>query len=172
MLSTILYCLFLLLLTWLLVDDFKYRAVRWWLFPLLIALAPAIEYYNLKFKDIVFNGCFVLIQLAMLSIYFSIKERKFTNITHRYLGWGDILFWIILCLLLSPLNFVLFFLFSMIIVTFVFSLWKFFNVQPDQPTIPLAGIQAMALLIVWAIVFFSDKISFREDQWIEQYLTI
>jgi hypothetical protein len=159
-----------LLLIFIIVEDFRFRAISWWSFPLLVIAAMGIEYWNLKLHDIIVNSCFTFIQLIMLSLYFSIKEKKVINITRDYLGWGDILLWIISCLLFSPLNFLLFFMGSLVFTMIIVAFWKLTKIKPVMSTVPLAGIQAMALLLVLIVTIYADKISFRNDGWIEKFL--
>jgi hypothetical protein len=151
-------------------EDFKYRAVSWWLFLLLAAMAFFVEYQWFSFIDVSMNAGFVIIQLVILTIYFSIKEKKKVNLMTRYLGLGDILFWIILCLLFSPVNFTLFFMASMVLVMIVVGVWKIAKLKPVMTTVPLAGIQAAVLLAVLLIHLLSNNISFRDDRWIEAIL--
>jgi hypothetical protein len=158
------------LLVFIIIEDFKFRAVSWWIFPMLAIAFIGIEYTSLRLQDIVLNSCFTFIQLIMLSLYFSIKEKKVINITQNYLGWGDIVLWIASCLLFSPLNFVLFFMSSLVFTMMVVAGWKLTKIKPVMTTVPLAGIQAMALLLLLMATVFSDKILFRDDSWIEKIL--
>lgn len=151
-------------------EDFKYRAVSWWLFVLLAAMVFFVEYQQFSFIDFSMNAGFVLIQLLVLTIYFSIKEKKKVNLLTRHLGLGDILFWIILCLLFSPANFTLFFMVSMMFVMIVVGIWKMAKLNPVMITVPLAGIQAAVLLALLFIQLLSNEIQFRDDRWIEAIL--
>jgi hypothetical protein len=166
------YILTAILLLLIVVEDFKHRAVRWWFFPLLGIVVLGIEFNNLIILDIVVNGCFILTQLALLSLYFSIKEKKVVNITRHYLGWGDILLWLVACLLFASLNFMFFFMGSLLFTTLVVLVWRVTKIKPTMTTVPLAGIQAFALLIVFSINLISDKFSFRDNSWIEKIIAI
>jgi len=161
-----------LLLIFVVIEDFKFRAVRWWAFLLLGVLVIGIENENFNSIDVLVNGCFILIQLAVLSLYFSFKEQKVVNVTRDYLGLGDILFWIVLCLSFSPLNFVFFFIASMLIVMIVVLIWKLTRLKPSMTTIPLAGIQSAVLLILVLMNQFREDISFRNDIWLVEHLII
>lgn len=128
-------------------QDFKQRAISWWLIPLLFIPCYGIAYLcfdaSLWFGVSVNLG-FILIQLLGLSLYFSVKNRKLVNITKEYLGIGDILFFIPLCFLFSPLHFIVFFISSFIFILIGYFLWKLY--QPTK-TIPLAGALAICVPI-------------------------
>ena len=57
-----------------------------------------------------FNLAFVSVQMGILFIYLSIKNRTLTNIFKGYLGLGDLLFLVMICIALSPINFILFYI--------------------------------------------------------------
>jgi hypothetical protein len=164
------HLIFGLLLVFIIIEDFRYRAISWWSFPLLSMAAAGIDYGNLRVSDIVINSCFTLVQLMMLSLYFSIKEKSIINITQKYLGWGDILLWVVSCLLFSPLNFIAFFIVSLVFTMMVVIGWKLTKIKPAMITVPLAGIQAVALLLVLLINVLSNRFQFRDDGWIEKIL--
>lgn len=166
------YIAFAFVLLLILIEDFRFRGVRWWYFLLAALLAAGVEFSYFRIEDVIINTCFTLIQVAMLSLYFSIKERRLVNITRQYLGWGDILFWLVLCLLFSPLNFVLFFMVSMLFVSMIVAGWKLSGIKPAMTTVPLAGIQALAVLILMAVANLTQTISFRNDSWIEKWLSV
>lgn len=142
MLLLCLICSILLLVSY---QDYKYRAVSWYLFPALAGLFlmnhnglwdQALPYFLI-------NLSFVLINLLMLTCLFSLKNHKFANITKDYLGWGDILFLVVMAFVFSPLNYLVFFMVSLISVCIL----VFFAPQLKQ-SIPLAGIQSVLLLAV------------------------
>lgn len=128
-------------------QDFRERAISWWLIPLLLITCFGIQQYTLGYNlwfGVFVNSFFLLAQLLGLSLYFSIKHRKFVNITKEYLGIGDILFFIPLCFLFSPLHFIVFFISSFIFILLGYFLWRVF--QPIE-TIPLAGALAFCVPI-------------------------
>ena len=159
------------LLIFIIVEDFKHRAVRWWFFPLLGLTLIGIEYRQFSVEVVLLNCCFILIQLAMLSLYFSIKEKKLVNITKNYLGWGDIVFWMVISLLFSTLNFILFTMVSLLFVMFILLVVHMVKNNNSLKIIPLAGLQAIALLVVLIGTVLSDKVLFRNDSWLESIIT-
>lgn len=149
-------------------QDYRHRAVYWILFPL---LALVFLGYNLKLRnweevkdDLLINLGFIAVQLLLLTIYFSIKYKRPVNISSHLLGWGDILFIVALGFLFSPLNFVLYYLMSLLlVVTGVLSM-KLAGFRPSK--IPLAGIQALFLSCVWFVKCCCNCFSFYSDEFI------
>lgn len=163
MLFLISCCLIITLLT-IAYQDFKSREVQWFWFPLLLVLALFKIWYLDQFKELfsfLLNVIMVLLQLLLLTLYFSIKERKLINIADSYLGWGDILFLLNLCFLLSPLNFILFYLVSLLVTITSYLIYNAF-VNSSKP-IPLAGLQAIVFTIVYIIDLSSPNIDLLND---------
>ena len=145
-------------------QDFKDRAIDWFLPILLTIVASLIHYQALSvfhWPYILSNLTIVLIQLFVLFIYFSIKERRLVNIVNQQLGLGDILFFIPLALLFSPIHFVLFFVGSLCI-TLLIILLLWLTQKVDYNNIPLAA--AMSLnLALWLVLSFSFDINLYDD---------
>lgn len=163
MLFLISCCLIITLLT-IAYQDFKSREVQWFWFPLLFVLALFKIWYLDQFKELfsfLLNVIMVLLQLLLLTLYFSIKERKLINIADSYLGWGDILFLLNLCFLLSPVNFILFYLVSLLVTITSYLIYNAF-VNLSKP-IPLAGLQASVFTIVYIIDLSSPNIDLLND---------
>ncbi len=126
-------------------EDFRYRAIHWvWLLMLLLL----IGWYT------PFNGAYLLINIGLLSIqwlgltiYFSLKEGRMTNIINNYLGIGDLLFFIPLCLLFSPINLLVFFVASLSSGLGFVGFANLIN-RPINQNVPLAGIMAGILILV------------------------
>ena len=101
-----------------------------------------------------FNAAFIMVQLICLTIYFSIKNKKFQNIIDSYLGLGDVLFFVVVGTVFSPLNFIAFYLCSMIVTLLAIIAYNSFSSKQTKD-IPLAGAMAAALMILlfitWAV---------------------
>jgi len=99
-------------------EDFKYRAIHWiWLvvfIGLIIGLLP------IEPITVLVNLALIGFQLLGLTLYFSLKEKKFINIVNQFLGIGDILFFIPLCFLFTPENLIWFFVCSLIFTLLAF----------------------------------------------------
>ncbi len=153
----ILYSLLIVQLIGVTIEDFKNRAIWWGWIPLLILTCTCIAIRQIGVVDtinfFIMNIGFISIQLLLVTCWFSLKEKKLTNITNQYLGLGDILFFIPLCLLFSPINFIAFYLTSLILVLVSFIILKsllFNNIQ----TIPLAGGISIFLICFFTCNFF------------------
>ncbi len=145
-------------------QDFKCRAVSVITLVLLgvgsclIGLAKAPAY--LFFWSSSINFFFLLTQFLCITFYFSIKERKVVNICKHYLGLGDVLFLLCLCALLPTDQFLFFYLSSLFVTLLFFCAFRLLT-QKSSFTIPLAGVQALLLIIflllpeVWLLKAYS-----------------
>lgn len=146
-------------------EDFKERAISLLYLSSFAIFAFAYGSYQNGIASLLvnfgWNLLFISSQLLFLTIYCSLKEKKIVNIADRYLGWGDILFFIPLCFLFTTIWLLPFYLFSLIAVLLVFlivQLWK----KDKNRTIPLAGGQAVCLM-VWLIGSLYFDINYFEN---------
>lgn len=135
-------------------QDFKERAVSWFLYPILLGIFifSGIGQKNMLIvlENFFLNLGFIAFQLLTLFIYFSIKNKRLTNIVNTHLGIGDILFMVAIAAGFSLINYIIFQVISFVIVVFGFGILKMANKNAD-PEIPLAG--AMALFLTTTIFF-------------------
>jgi cytochrome bd-type quinol oxidase subunit 2 len=131
-------------------QDWKYRAIHVVL-PILIFLSSyfIIKQENkLSNKIMILNLCFFLITLSILTLYMSLKNKRFLNPFQNYFGLGDLLFYISIAPLFNLKNYVLFFILSMIFaICLQFTLRK----KMKHNTVPLAGFSALFLFIILAM---------------------
>lgn len=152
-------CLIIILLAFIVWQDFAYRAIYWFLLPLLAAcfLLKAYQEGTLALTSILFNLGIVGIQIGILSVYVYTKNKKW-NLYSRYLGLGDVLFFCALAFYFSPLLFLGFQITSLLLTLVIFMI--FHALAQGKHTIPLAGCQAALLILlitlqsVWG---FSDS---------------
>lgn len=134
-------CIILLLLL-IIYQDFKYLAISWWTIPILITLGilHGIQFVSIKqlLTEFSLNIAFLVFQITILTLYFSVKNRKLTNITKKYLGLGDILFFIFLAISFEPMHFILFFTGSLLVVLVLFIVLKAVRILKNE-RLPLAG---------------------------------
>jgi hypothetical protein len=108
---------------------------------------------------------FIGMQLVILTLYFSVKNKKWINITSGLLGLGDILFLLSIAVYLSVLNFLFFYITSLIAVLFTWLIWQRVSAKKNK-YIPLAGLQSlMAILFLlgdWWLRFFD----LTNDAWL------
>src|SRR5688500_11436731 len=109
--SMVFYTLLVVLLIVAFYQDCKYRAITWFVFPLLAVVALLIfVQLNGAWKALGLNLIFVLVVMSCPFGYISLREKKLTNIFAQHFGLGDLLFFIAVCPLFAPSNFILFFI--------------------------------------------------------------
>lgn len=145
-------------------QDFRTRSVHWIYFPLLalagMGMIVSAQTFGRAAYDTGFNLVFVGLQLAMLKIYFFARARlryaavaiagerpasqRDTTLINKKIGLGDILFLAGACFFFSPANFIAFYMLSLL---FAIGAWSLTGSRTRQTTIPLAGLQAIFLLL-------------------------
>lgn len=140
-------------------EDFKYRMVHMLSFGSLLFFKSTlcyIEPFSFSFFDFSIILLFILVQIIFLTIYFSIKSKRFENIFDKYFGIGDLVFFCITSLFFSIYEYMLFFVFTLLI-TVLFVLIIRLIKKTKEKNIPLAGAQALMLMIV---LMFKDTLLF------------
>ncbi|TRX33715.1 hypothetical protein FNW52_14910 [Flavobacterium sp. ZT3R18] len=131
-------------------QDWEYRAIHV-LLPILIFLSSYLIVKlenNLSNKIILLNASFFLITLSILTIYMSLKNKRFLNPFQNYFGLGDLLFYITITPLFNLKNYILFFILSMLFaICLQFTLRK----KMKHNTVPLAGFSSLFLFIILAM---------------------
>lgn len=134
-------------------QDFKSRAISWFLIPLLIVGFVFYGLQQISIEELItyFGINFLIVALNLLGVTFivSLKERQLTNILKNYLGLGDVLFFLVLTVVFSPFNFIIFYLGSIFLTALIYGGIMLFSKQKEV-LIPLAG--AMSLLLVFTMV--------------------
>jgi hypothetical protein len=134
-------------------QDWKYRAIHV-LLPIVIFLTSyfIIKHENkLSNKIMLLNICFFTITLSILTIYMSIKNKRFLNPFQNYFGFGDLLFYITITPLFNLKNYILFFILSMF---FAIGLQFALRKTMKHNTVPLAGFSALLLSILLIVNSF------------------
>lgn len=155
----------LILIAW---QDFRSREV--WLIIIIIqvTIATALSMSNNSFQDVLWNAginCLLaMFEFSMLFLVIYLRSKSFKKIFEEYIGWGDILFYISLTPLFSPVHFLLF-----ILVGSFFSLlgWVICSTlsKHGNKTIPLAGLLAIFTIIVLFLAFVTGY-NIGSDQWL------
>jgi hypothetical protein len=157
----------LIILLAIFLQDWKGRAVYWFLFPL---LAAAFIYLHIQqpglstdlVQSILINTGFIILQLILLTAYFSIKNKQWVNITSQLLGLGDVLFLLSIAFYLSVLNFLFFYIISLIAVLSIWTIWQMISKKKNQ-FIPLAGLQALIAMILLICDWWFESLSLTSD---------
>jgi hypothetical protein len=134
-------------------QDFNYRTLSAYI--VLIALALSAFYsvwmngWKQTFTFVGINLLFIVFQMIGVFIYFSLKNKSYINIVNKYIGVGDILFFVVVSFSFSPVNFILFNLAAYILILLVFGI---LNVAfRYSKTVPLAGCLSVLLAIIVAL---------------------
>ena len=156
-------------------QDVKSRSVYWILFPVLTGLLLLLHYteknnQSWSWQAAGFNIAFFVAQLVLVTVYFSIRNRKLTNITASLLGSGDVLFILSIAIYLSIFNFLFFYIVSLITVLIFWLIWQ--SVSPEKNKhIPLAGLQALLFSAFLLCDWWLKLCRLTDDSWILNLIT-
>lgn len=158
-------------------QDFRERKISWILLPLLLGvlLISGVQSPGMKDLWIYFgvNLSFIVLQVGVLFLYFSLKNRKLTNIVNQYIGIGDLLFFVVICAAFSPVNFILFYCACLVISLLFVAVWKA-AIRREMREIPLAGIFSVVMIVivvcnyVFQIDFYNDELVLHAISGLEQ----
>lgn len=166
--------LILLALFLVFIQDIMSRAVYWLVFPVLTALFIVLRIFRHQhiaafWQQVLFNIGFLVMQMLVVSAWFSWRNKQWVNVTAQFIGWGDILFLISIAFYLSVLNFLFFYLASLIIVLSIWLIGQaIFKIKNKH--IPLAGLQALVFMIYLASNWWFSHINVTDDYWLQQLL--
>jgi len=159
------------LLSAVLYQDFRERAIYAFLPVLLLFFAPAKQFYQLgyiQYGFIGFNLLLLSLQLVALQLYFLLKNARLYSIVNHEIGLGDLLFFLPLCCLFSPLQFIFFFIISLagsLIAYLLFSSLLGWS----KECIPLAGSMS-AFLIFYLLLEQWTSFSMYNDSFFYQWI--
>jgi len=165
----ILKILTLLILIMIFLQDMRSRSVYWFLFPLLVLLLLTIrlqhQTLSALYQPVLINMGFLTLQLLILSIYFSLKNKKWINITNQLLGLGDVLFLLSITFYLSVLNFLFFYMISLTGVLLLWLSWQALSAKKNK-YIPLAGFQSLIFILFLASDWWCWSFDLTDDAWL------
>lgn len=115
------------------------------------------------------NIGFTGLLLLLVSVYFSVKHRQIINITKGLLGWGDVLFLLSIAFYLSFLNFIVFYVASLLMVLLLWVI-RFILFRKKQEQIPLAGLQAILFVVCLLLDWCCPRMDLTSDYWLIHYL--
>ena len=143
--------LLLVILLFIIYQDFRFQAVSWIFFLIgfvfTITLSVKVNSLSDLFFNLSINALFVLFQISIIYLFSWIKYKERRNIFKSVFGFGDLLFLIMIIPLFSPLNFIVFFIASIIFSLLVYSIINRLRIYKKQ-RVPLAGLQSLFLSIV------------------------
>lgn len=136
-------------------QDFKDRAISWFL-PILIFVLGCIDFFTVgtwSAKQPLLSLMFLLVQMSIVYGYFSIKKGTFKiNLTNDLLGWGDILFFVAMIPFFDFKTYLTLFISGLIFSLIGHQILN--KIQPNK-SIPLAG---------WLSIFYSFYLILRALQ--------
>jgi len=148
------------------IQDFKHRAISWYVLPIILLGFIFKSYFSNGFQELLkfsaFNISFIIVQIIFLTTYMSIKNKKITNIIDSYIGLGDVLFFVVMCLAFSPANFIVFYISSITFTLVGFLIYKQI-VKNASVEIPLAGAQALAMIVLLVMSNFTQLNFYSDD---------
>lgn len=155
--------LFLLILIY---QDFKFRAISWIILPVISVLAALNGFHaghsSYFLTNTLINLSIILIEFLLITLYFSLKAHSFVIIINKQIGLGDVLFYIPLGMMFTPVNFIVFNICSTLLTLIGFLVFKgFFNSEKSK--IPLVGALSIALGLCIVFKLFSDTDIFYDD---------
>jgi len=150
------------------------RTVYWLVFPVLLVLFIALHISLHRdvveiWQPVLFNMAFLFIQMLMVSAWFSFRNKRWINVTLELMGWGDILFLTSVSFYLSFLSFLFFYIISLVTILLVWIIVQLV-LSKKIKKIPLAGLQALALIIFLANDWWFSHINVTSDYWLQQFL--
>lgn len=129
-------------------QDFRKRAVWWFLFPLFLLASGYLHYVNSIFNIFLLNsGLNFLIMSIILSISFLYAQLKLrVSFFKEAFGLGDLLFFIGLTVAFPTISFIVLFVFSLL---FALGLHLLLSVSDKKTTVPLAGYSSLFFLLIY-----------------------
>ncbi len=135
-----------ILLFFVMIQDLRYRAIHI-LLPVAIFVLGIIRHVIKEWFwiDLLMNILFVLLIMAGLAAYLSLKNRRAVNPFKMDIGWGDVLFLLAVTPLFSSMSYMFFFISGMLlaIVCHIIN-----HCITKTRTIPLAGYLAGYIILI------------------------
>lgn len=154
------------------VQDVRRRAFVWWLLPLLLIALLMLSLQQISFQELwpsfLVNIGFIGIQLLLLFIWFSLRERKLIRLVDTHIGLGDILLLACLAAAFSPVNFILFVAGGLIFSLIIVLIYRSIN-RNTSPLIPLAALLAVPMVLCIAAVPLFN-INLHNDSWMLSFI--
>ncbi|WP_188627524.1 hypothetical protein [Pedobacter quisquiliarum] len=148
-------------------QDVKYRAITWYAFPLLGGSLFILN-RDLSSTEVLINIAFLGINYLSATVIISIRAGKWINLMKAHMGLGDILLLICLAFYFPPLNFLAFYIFSLVLIAICAGIYLKLQ-KPQNFTVPLAGFQG-GLLGCLILISSLTEISLNNVTWLNSYL--
>lgn len=131
-------------------QDFTFRRIHVVLPIVIFCLAIAVTLKKDMFSvtNLYYSISFLVLNFAVITVYFSVKNKKLINPFKSHIGLGDLLFLLAVIPLFIFRTYILFFIFGMF---FCLLLFFTFNKKWKHKTIPLAGCLSLFIIILFGI---------------------
>ena len=129
-------------------QDFKDRSISVWVLALLTVtvLTHTMVLGVFSMVEIAGNMLFIAVQLGLLNLLVYFYRHHWLMHGEKWIGWGDIVFFAVAACCFSTMNFIVYYVVSLLLVLAVvlaaMAFGRFIR------TIPLAGSQAMLLMVI------------------------
>lgn len=148
-------------------QDVRDRAVSVVVFPLLLGCLGWIAFTSQPWQEVMANWgvniLFLAFQLVLLYLYFLVTRRRIIAVVGTAMGLGDLLFWLVAAVLFSLPAFILYFLGSLVFSLLLHSLLSLTFKEKYRTTVPLAGFQALVLLVLLGVQQMYPYLDFFGD---------
>jgi len=160
-----LHIILALVLLAILIQDFRSRAIYWWLPVLLLLVSGASSVLRTGWSETLhhswYNAIFVSLLLGVLLLYSYLRYKRFSSLLTQQFGLGDVLMLLALCPLFGSVNFILFICFSNVLMLLIELVRRL--VGPGPSSIAYAGYLAGFTLVFQVLTFFVPGIDFMTD---------
>jgi len=145
-------------------QDFKYRAISWLFLVMLSGISFIHSFLTSGLPhtaiNVLQNSLFTLLQMLLVTMYYSVRRGEIVFIVNNYIGVGDILF----LLAISPLfDLPLFIVFNIVTVGLALIIYglKTESEGGKKFEVPFAGILSVCLIVIltasWLSVSFAGR---------------
>ncbi len=154
------------------IEDFVHKAISWKWVILLFCFALILNICKKNpdfFINTMLNLLFILIQLIIITLVFSLKQGYLVNIFKRHFGLGDALVLATLCLFFHPIIFVFFYLSISIYTIIIYSFLQWIN--NVKILIPFVSMLSIGYILFFVLSIVISNIDlFHNIDWINELL--
>ncbi len=163
--------IFLGTLAW---QDFRSRMITAWLLPVAGIFLSIAEAFHAGVTAIGQNAginlLLLLLQFVTLSLWISLRNRKWINIVDTHIGLGDILFLACIAPALSPVNFCVLLTGGTMLTLLIHTAMRLLKKTSD-PKIPLAGyLGSIILLFCLLNIIGVIPVHLSDSDWLSDYI--
>ncbi len=142
-------------------QDWKERQVSWLFFlpfsGVLIYQSMNVVTLRLFMQNFLFSFGYLIVQMALIWLYFRLKTKRKVTIINTYFGLGDLLLLLIFTLSFSAINYVIFLTLGMLFsIVLHLLIVQFSSIQDNS--VPLVTYFSIFYLLLWSL----QKMNFFE----------